>query len=310
MGLTFENLKERVGKNLKYYNDTDGWKTDRDVTETDIGEFVNEIYTEELFPLYASRYPHLFRQTGYLNSWLDSFTVSASSTSTTLVSGTSVFTNGMVGLTLYNETDDEYAVIDSYTNATTVTLDTTIGDTWDGDTVYILGQVFTFGGDAVDLFTVESISLRYNSTDINISKAEMRDEEDVYFTGDEIGSQSRPLVYLTSVNTATGLQAGFGILPKFTKKVTKGIKVVYIAKPSAMTNASDVPILPIDSSLIAGATARAFEEMQEFQKANYWMSKYELKKKQDLSRYKPQTSNRPVQIKLNRNVSYIHRRII
>ena len=97
--MQFDAIKKRVGKNIKYYSDDGGWLTSRDVTETDVGDYVNEVYTEELFPLFASRWPHLFRQSGYLNSWIMTATVNASSTASTLVIDTdsnTEFANGFL----------------------------------------------------------------------------------------------------------------------------------------------------------------------------------------------------------------------
>lgn len=308
MPYTFEQLKKRVGKNIKYYDDTAGWKTGRDVTEDDIGEFINEIYLEELFPAFSIRYPHMFRQTGYLNSWIATGTVHANSTSTTLVATTSIFTNGMVGLKVYNETDDELIEITDYTSGTTVTVDTTIGDDWDGDTIYVLGREFSFGGDGVDIISIESINVKYDSDDATWTRADLRDLEDLYPEGDEVGSKSVPFSYLTSINTSSGLKQGFGLFPQFDEKVSRGIYINYIAKPAILTG-TDIPIIPMYSSLIAGGTVRALEKMQELGKANYWLTKYQLAQKRDLSRYRPKTTSRPRRIRIARNAYNIFRRL-
>lgn len=316
---SFDQLKKRIGKNIKYYDDTIGWKTGRDVTETDVGDFVNEIYIEQLFPLYASRYPHMFRETAYTNSWITTFVVDPSSSTTTLVSTTSVFTNGMVGLYLYNNSTTSVATIIAYNSPTSVTLDQSVS--WSGVTVSILGKEFSFGQDASDIYTIESVSVLYHpiaSGAVSTSpdpatkyvKAQLRELEDLIQYGNEIGSEFLPFSYLTTINTTTGLQAGVGLFPKFKDLVTNGLFINYITKPPLLSASGDVPNLPSFSALLAGGTMRAFEKMQQYQQSGYWMQKYELYKKQEMSRFRPQTSDRPVQININRNSYYIHKRII
>lgn len=316
--MTFDEIKKRIGKNVKYYSDTDGWKSGAvDLTETDVADFANEIYLEELYPLFSSQHPHMFHKEIYADSWIASFTVSGSSSGTTLVSTTSVFTNGMVGLNIYNSTTATLSTITAYTSATTVTIASS--QSWNGNTVYILGGEFTLGGDGTDLISVSSVRVLYhpltaptpsNDPDTQYIKAELREIEDIKQSGNEIGSEFKPYSYLTTINTATGLVQGIGLFPKFNDYVAGGLKVDYVFKPSAMSLAADVPILPVFSSIIAGGTARAFEKMQMWNEASYWTSKYERKKVENISRFKPQTSERPVQLEVNRNAFYIHRRII
>src|SRR5690606_25639838 len=62
---------------------------------------------------------------------------SASSTGSTLVMGSSVFFPWSVGAVVKNVIDLEQRTITGYTNGTTVTVDSPINDTWDGDTITI-----------------------------------------------------------------------------------------------------------------------------------------------------------------------------
>ncbi len=64
-------------------------------------------------------------------------TVSASSTGSTLVTTAASFNAGMVGMCVWNKTNNAHAVITGYTNSTTVTLDRAIGDAWDGHSINI-----------------------------------------------------------------------------------------------------------------------------------------------------------------------------
>lgn len=311
--MTYDQIKKRVGKNIKYYDDTNGWLTDRDVTETDIADFVNEIYTEEMFPLFASRWPHMFRQIGLLDNWVMSCTVNSSSTGTTLVidnDTVSEFANSMEGLYVYNATDDETTKIVTFTSVSTVTVEDTIGDTWDGDTIYVLGEEFAFGSDASDIYTIESVGIKYSSDDTYFTKAQFRDKTDLFSVGNETGSKLTPFVYLTTVTESNLLYDAIGVFPKFDEKVSHAIEVNYVAKPQALSTATAVPAIPIQESLVAGATMRAYEKMQDFQSASYWQAKYERASKKEISRFRPNTTNIPINIRLNKNVYNIHKRLI
>jgi hypothetical protein len=70
-------------------------------------------------------------------------TAASSSTGSTLVATTEIFTPGVVGLTIHNTTEGTTRVITGYTassSGTTVTVDSAINDTWDGDTIKIYGE--------------------------------------------------------------------------------------------------------------------------------------------------------------------------
>lgn len=313
--MDFEEITQRVGKNLKYYSDTGGWLTGKDITQSDIEEYVNEVYQEEMFPLFARSYPWLFRHTGELNSWILTATVNASSTGTTLVIDTdsnTQFANAMVGLYVYNETDGEKAEITGYTSTSTVTLDTTIGDTWDGDTVKVLGQEFALGGDATDIYTIERVAVKYDAdSTAEPMIGEVRDKQDFFVTGQEVFDRTYPYVYMTSVQDAEeGMTTAIGVLPKFEEPVTNGIKIDYLARPSALEDATDKPRFKVAASLIAGATMKCYEKRQNTEMSSYWLNKYEVAKIRDISRYRTTTTNRPRRIKPSRSAYYRFKRII
>src|SRR5689334_12416347 len=160
-------MKDRIARNLNQLNGTDeSTIINGIITETWIDNEINYIYRNEIAQLLSDKFPNDFTaKTTATHLYTATGTVSASSTSTTLVATTSIFTNGMVGFTVQNSTDDETAVITAYTNATTVTLDTTIGDTWDGDTIYVLGNEYSLGGSAATLKEVKNVWIKYLSTD-------------------------------------------------------------------------------------------------------------------------------------------------
>jgi len=86
----------------------------------------------------AGEYVRWFTETGsrtYVK--VISTTVSSASTASTLVATTTIFSSGMVGMKVFNTTDASSAIITAYTDPNIVTLDTAIGDTWDGDNIEI-----------------------------------------------------------------------------------------------------------------------------------------------------------------------------
>jgi len=310
MGLTFDQLKKKVGKNLKYYSDVDGWKTSRDVTETDIGDFINEIYRDIIFPQFATQYPADFKQTAYTDSHIVTATVDASSTASTLVATSSIFTNGMVGLNVYNSTDSESLVISGYTNATTITLESAINNTWDGDTIYVLGKEFTLGGDASDLYVVETVGVKYDINDGYFRQAERRLENDFFQNGNESGYGVTPSFYTTTITVAGVATSAIGIIPQFTTKIDKGLQITYVRKPAVLTLSGDVLKLPVDTPVVYGATARAYEMKREFQESGYWTTKFEMEKKRSISQYRPLSSGRDLTLKIPRrygNIFYRNR---
>lgn len=318
--MTFQEITRRIGKNLKYYDDTDGWLTTRDVTQTDIEDFANEVYTEEMFPLFASRWPHLFRTTATIDSWLISATVNSSSTGSTLVIDTddnTEFANSMIGLTVYNETDDETRVIEDWTSTSTVTVDEAIDDDWDGDTIYVLGQEFAYGGDASDFHTLEQVSVKQESDWDYYRRCEVISKEeatkigtDIYVDRTEIGSKAAPWAYPTTILDSSNMYVAIGIYPGFDEKVEEAIMIDYIAKPAAITGAGTTPIIPVQASMIAGGTMKAFQKMKDWEAAKHWEGKYLIAEKKDISRFRPTTTSDPRRIKVHRNAFYQHKRLI
>lgn len=225
-----------------------------------------------------------------MDSWIATGTVDTTSTSTTLVATTAIFTNGMVGLTVYNETDDEYAIITDYTSTTTLTLDTTIGDTWDGDTIYVLGQEFVLGGDATDLYGIEAVGVKYDSeARYYYITGEIRPKFDLFQNGGEVWNSSSPQVYVTTAVVGSSSYNAIGILPGFTtnQKISEAIEVTYVAKPAEMSGASDTMRMPVDNVVIYGATAAGFRQKQQYKEANEWEQKYMRARREFKSRFRP-----------------------
>lgn len=285
--MTFTNIKKRIASNLGYVDSSGDILASKDITATDIGNWVNDRYLDDLFPLLSSQYPEDFRQVGKLNFYKTTGTVSASSTGTSLVASSSIFNNGMVGDTVYNSTDEETAVITAYTAGTTVTLDTTIGDDWDGDTIYVLGHEFGFGGNATDARSLMRVAVKYDSDDDFYTTCTYMDKNKALLTGDEKYSETAPIWYPTTVDIGGIPTTAIGILPEASENVANGIQIEYIEQPAALSGDSDVPRLPLGSHsvLVLGGTADGMRKLMRLDEADRFEQKYQAGKMELITSY-------------------------
>lgn len=303
---TFDNIKKSIGKKVLLYDDTNGWKTNRDVTETDIAEIVNELYKEKYFPMYQTQYPEFYQQIAYTDSTIATGTADAGLTNSTLVATTSIFNNGMIGLYVYNETDDSTTKITSYTNATTVEVENSDISDWSGDTIYVIGQTFALGGEAADTYEIDRVEVKYNTTDSDYKVATNRLKNSAIQDGYERFSEHNPIYIIETVDVATEPTNAITIYPQFSKKVTNGVKIHYTEIPTTLSNVDDKPRLPVVLPLIYEGVASAYEMMQDLEKANYWMSRAEIQNRKSRSNYRPRKNlklqnNRHVYNLFNRN---------
>lgn len=305
MGLskTLQQMANQVGKTIKYY-DGSTWKTGRDVTEDDIKEYINLLWQDEVFPLFANEYPWFFKKTSTLDSWIANGTADAGLSGSTLVATTSIFTSSMADqrLYVYNATADETTFITGYTSATTVTVDDTDISDWSGGSIYVLGQEFSLGGDGVDTWAVTNVGLLYNTSDTRYRKAIKASEEDIFTTGYEVGSQSDAQWYDTSVLVSDTWQTAVGVWPKMDTKITNAIRVERTAKPGTLGD-SDTPRLPVSLPLINGATAWAFRQKggDEAKRALEFQKLYEGGVNLALQNWRPDRGTTARKVKVSKN---------
>ena len=285
--MTFTNIKKRIGSNIGYVDSSGDILASKDITETDIGNWVNDRYIDDLFYTLSTQYPEDFKQEGKMNFYKASGTASSSSTSTTLVTTGSVFNNGMVGDRVYNSTDGEYTEITAYSSATTVTVDATIGDTWDGDTVYVIGHEFGLGGNATDARNLTRVAVKYSSTDDYYKTCRYMDKNKVFQSGNEVYYETDPIWYPTTVDISSTPTTAIGILPEPTEAVSNGILIEYVEQPSALSSDSDVPRLPLGShsTLVWGGTASALRKLMRLDEADRYEQLYHAAKMSMVSDY-------------------------
>jgi len=285
--MTFTNIIKQVASNIGYVDSSGAILASKDITSTDIGNWINNRYIDDLFSTLSSQYPEDFTQLGKLNFYKTTGTVSAASTSTTLVATGNIFNNGMVGDKVYNSTDEESAIITAYTSATTVTLDTTIGDDWDGDTIYILGHEFGLGGNATDIRSILSVAVKYDSDEVNYTTCSQVNKNKAFQSGDEVYYQSYPVWYPTTVDISSVPTSAIGILPEASENVASGIQIEYIEQPAALSSDSDVPRLPLGSQsvLVYGATADALRKLMRLDEADRFEQLYQAGKNEMVATY-------------------------
>ena len=285
--MTFTNIKKRIASNIGYVDSSGDILTGKDISETDMGNWVNDRYLDDAFPVLSSQYPEDFRQKGKLNFYKTTGTVAAGSTSTTLVATGDIFNNGMIGDHVYNSTDGELAEITAYTSATTVTLDTTIADTWDGDTIYVLGYEFGLGGNATDARAIESVRVKYDSDDNYYKTCEWSNKDKLFQDGSETYSELEPKCYRTTVDIDGTPTTAIGILPEPSENVANGILIEYIEQPSALSADTDVPRLPLGSHslLVLGGTADGMRKLMRLDEADRFEQKYQAGKMEMITSY-------------------------
>jgi hypothetical protein len=300
-------MANEVGSTLRYYNrDTLTWSTGTDVSESDIKAIINMLYQDEVFPRFVQEHPSYYKKTGYFNSWITTGTVDATATSTTLVATSSIFTNSMADqrLYVYNSTDGASAIIEGYTSGTTVTVDTDISS-WVGDTIYVLGQEFSFGGDGTDHWTTTEVSMKYDTSTTVYTPAVKVEQEHLFVSGNEVGNELSPQYYDTTLLISSVWTSGLGVFPKFDTKITNAIRVVRTAKPGVLGD-SDSPRLPVTLPLINGAIAWAKRQMGggEFREYQDYQALYKAGIEESLRNWRPDRSNFPKIIRTSSRMKF------
>ena len=286
--MQFSDIKKRVAVNVGYVDSSGAILTGRDVTETDIGNWVNDRYLDDVVAMLMTSYPEDFTEKdAYMNFYKATAGISTIST-TTIVADSAIFNSKMAGLgdvgdRIYNSTVGTYTRIESYTNTTTITTQDDMSSTWDAaDTIYVLGKEFALGGNATDLRDVLQVGVMYSSDAENYTTCKYVDQNDVHKKGGEAYSEMEPVWYKTTSAVSSVPTNTIGILPESTENVASGIKITYTALPAALSSDSDVPRLPLSchSLLVAGATADALNKLRRSEEALIYEQRYQVLKDQ------------------------------
>lgn len=302
---SFINMKKQVASNVRYLDPSGNIQSSRDLTENDIGYYLNKRYYDIVNEL-ALNYPEDYEDVTKDNFYKVTGTASASSTSTTLVASSAIFDSNMVGDTVYNSTDSESATITGYTNTTTVTLDTTIDDDWDGDTIYVLGNTFTLSG-ITDARYILEIGVQYDtsSTDYTIAKRYNRSEK--FRSGGETYSQANPWWHPTNDSGSLAI----AIYPEPDQPIDNAIQIRYLAMPALLSANTDTLELPFGAEhvIVEGATADVLRKIRgKMQDINDRETQYQMGRAKIIQDYALNRASGVPRVKPDPRISQFTRR--
>lgn len=274
--MQLQDIEKRVAENIGSLTEGDTIASGR-VSQTDIRNFINDVYRETPVFMYLSdKIPHQYkRKTQPFSTY--TATGTASTSGTTLTATTDIFNNSMLEMYVENPTTGEKIKIESYTSETVVTLETAPTTAWSADTIYVLGDTFSFGGDTTDIKEVVKVEMKYSSTDTKWTELTREDEEDLARDGSESYSVNDPKWSQTSIVEEDGSgnlirREAITLTPAPTSYLGK-IRFTYIERPVALSTSTDEPILSVQGLsqvLVNGATYRALVIEERYEAAaNY-----------------------------------------
>jgi len=290
--MTLANMKLRVAENVGILA-SDGTTINEGLVSADgIANRLNDVYREEIFPVFSDKFPDDFTQSTYpISTYTSTGTCDGATTGTTLVATTSIFDNSMEGFEVQNGTTLEKVKITTYTSGTTVTVDTTLVDAdWIGATLYVLGNEYTFSGDVTDIKEILQVSIKYSSTDTFFKVAKQGAYKDLISSGNESFQTKGPYFYRTMIDISGVPTPAVGILP-FPTQYNGQLSFKYIERPPVLTTNMEpsLTIPGISEVLIYGTTAWAFRVQRKWDDAQYYQALYEDYKRRLVGSYKPRS---------------------
>lgn len=286
--MTLETMRLRVAEELTILSDDETTIKEGVVTSNGIDNRLNDIYREELFPLFSDKYPEDFTQNTFpANTYTVSAVVDAATSGTTLVITTDVMDNSMVGFKLQNGSTLDTVEVTGFTNDSTVTVDAEVDD-WIGDTIYVLGNEYSFGGSTVDLKEVIQFNVKYKSSDANYLVAQPRNYRDVVSHGGERFSTMSPMWYRTTIKVEGIPVPGFGILP-YPTDYTGTYQFSYTQRPEPLEEDQEplINTAGISECMIYGCLVWGHRLMGRTQESAICKGLYEEAKRNIVAHYKP-----------------------
>ncbi len=292
--MNFAALQKEIFDNLNLLSSEDDTSIrEGKVTLAGVKRNINNLIREVIFNRLSDKFPEDFERTTYPFSTYTA-TGTASTVGTTLTATTAIFDNSMEGFSIENATLGESAVIKTYTSPTVVVLKTAPTVDWTADTVYVLGNIYSFGSDTTDLKVIRRVGIQYASTDTYFNNAKLEIYENLVSRGNETFSKSAPYFYRTTTNEVDSNnvarpKAAIGILP-FPDSYLGKIKVAYIEKPPELIVDTDVPVLDITGlgqCVIEGVTAWGFRKLEKFDVADRHEAKYQEILESIIRKYRP-----------------------
>lgn len=287
--MNFGDIKKRVASYINRLN-TDDVIVDADVTESDIANYINDRYREEIFPAYSNIRQSFYTQESTAPAYQESGTIASVST-TTLNTTEGIFSDNMIGAKVYNLEQEETIKIVGYTDTTTVTMDSTVAAWEAGDTIYVITGTYVLAGDlATDYVKSTWVGIKYNYNDEDFQRASIYKENDYGMFGDRKGrskdeefNQLQPKYFFDTVDVGGSPQSVITIrpIPDYSSFIDgdgnlvtdrEPIFVKYVEFPKALSNDTDVPRLPLGfhDILVFGATADCLRKMEKYQQSQVY----------------------------------------
>lgn len=314
-------IKQLIATNLNQWdqdaNAGAGAWIEGKVTEQKADNYMNFLYREDIFPFLSDKFPRDFMQTTEpFDLWTATGTVHASSSGTTLVATTSIFTNDMAGKEVINQDTGQKIKIASFTSATTVTLEEEPDESWSGDVIYVLGNEYGISKDpseAGDVKEIHEFWVRYDSSlETEFIPAEQRNPYHVRRNGYSYNSPSSPFFYDTMLTVDDVSIKGVGLIPAPTGYQGQGY-ITYTAKPVVIEDDTEPTLQVVGLGLILadGVTSWALGIKGEDQKdIDLYQNKYKEGKANILLNYKPKNRLRPARSRAGGYVQAISSRSI
>ena len=309
--MTFDDIKLNIAENLNQLSTDGSTIVEGRVTDAGIGRKVNNLYREELFPLLSDKYPQDFEQETYPQATYTANSTVSSVSTTTLIIDDAVFNNSMEGFEIENATQESKIKIKTFTSTTQVEMVTSVADWNAGDTLYILGNIYTFGGDAANLKEVSFVAIQYRTADNYFRTCQRSNQSNLFMHGNETYSRLGPRFYLTAQDVGGKQTQAIGFQPPPESYQGK-FYLRYTERPAAMTS-SDEPLenIPgISQVIIDGVTAWGFAVMEKWKSEGIYLAKFERGKMNMVSNYKPKSRAGAVKMKLPGKYSLLKSRRI
>lgn len=299
--MTFTNLKLQVANDIGYTDSAGAILTGKDITETDIGKWINNRYLYDIFPALSAQYPEDFVMESVSPNWSRNSTI-LTNDENVLVDVDSQFLSGDIGNYVYNVTEGEWALIKGYTNTSTVTLEHEMGWTA-GDVIKVVERQYALGGDAIDSNNILSVFVKYNSTGDYV-QCSQRDFNDLSASDEATYNQTKPYFYLTTMEVSGVQISAIGIVQKPYEPVDDAIKIRYVQTPTEMSAAGDKPKLPyaFHKLLIMGATIDCYKRLGMIAEARALENDYQAMKMMEISTYPLTRSSGPSRVKGSRSL--------
>jgi hypothetical protein len=263
-----EQIRKRAARILNQLASDESTIISGQITETAFNEYIDDTDREDLYPILSNYFPDDYSQWTYPQATYTATSTIASVSTTTLNVNDSIFQNSMEGLYIENITQDEKIKIATYVSATQVVMESTVA-AWDpSDTIYVLGNIYTFGGDASNIKEIVKAEIKYTGNEERFINCDIRDEDDVIETNLELYSKSGPIAFPTTVTVSGVLTPAIGFLPHPDSYAGKW-RTKRIRRPAALTDSTE-PVLNrigISDQIINGTVAKCFRALGMFDKA-------------------------------------------